>query len=218
MKELKIALIMEWHPFDEMAFNDMFREMEGIRVYPQLLSNYRFDYAGNGDKYDGYVFYNMSMYTPDPEEGFGGVGKATKDTIYKIGESGQGIVVLHHALLSHPEWNVWSELTDIEDRSFDYFGDVDLEVNVADHDHPITEGMEDWGLVDETFLLDSCGDRSKVLLSTENEKSIKSLAWVNEYKNSRVFVTSMGHDANAFTNPNYIKMVERAIKWTCKEL
>ena len=216
--KLKIGLILDMHPFDEIGFKRMFDKMEGIEVFPQLLNNFQFDYAGNSSQYDGYVFYNMSMETPNPEETFAGGHKKVGETLFEIGASGQGFVILHHAILSHPDWNVWNELLSIPDRRFDYFGGVDVDVHVEAPDHPITRDLRDWNMIDETFLLPSCGEDAQLLLSTTCEKSIRSLAWCKEFRKSRVFATSLGHDNMAYSNQNFAKLLENAILWTCHRL
>ena len=216
-KKLRIGLILGMHPFDEISFKKMFDEMEGIEVVPMLLNNYQFDYAGNNDQYDGFVFYNMSLETPNPEETFAGGHKKVGETLFKIGESGQGIVVLHHAILSHPEWEGWNDLLSIPDRHFDYFGGVNVDIHVADTNHPIAEGLKDWNMIDETFLLQDAGEDCDVILTTTCEKSIKTLAWAKNYKQSRVFAMSLGHDGIAFGNESFRKVLENAIEWTCNK-
>ena len=216
-KKLRIGLILDMHPFDEISFKKMFDEMEGIEVVPMLLNNYQFDYAGNNDQYDGFVFYNMSLETPNPEETFAGGHKKVGETLFKIGESGQGIVVLPHAILSHPEWEGWNDLLSIPDRHFDYFGGVNVDIHVADTNHPIAEGLKDWNMIDETFLLQDAGEDCDVILTTTCEKSIKTLAWAKNYKQSRVFAMSLGHDGIAFGNESFRKVLENAIEWTCNK-
>lgn len=216
-KKLRIGLILDMHPFDEISFKKMFDEMEGIEVVPMLLNNFQFDYAGNNDQYDGFVFYNMSLETPNPEETFAGGHKKVGETLFKIGESGQGIVVLHHAILSHPEWEGWNDLLSIPDRHFDYFGGVNVDIHVADTNHPIAEGLKDWNMIDETFLLQDASEDCDVILTTTCEKSIKTLAWAKNYKKSRVFAMSLGHDGIAFGNESFRKVLENAIEWTCNK-
>lgn len=217
-KKLKIALILDMHPFDEIEFKHMFDAMDDIEVFPQLIENYKFDYVGNNSKYDGFIFYNMSLETPVADEIFIPEVKSPGDTIFEIGKSGQGIVVLHHALLSHPQWSLWGDLVSIPERSFDYFVDVPLDIHVVSKKHPITLGMSDWQMQDETFLLMDCSHDADVILRTDCKKSIKTLAWVKQFKNSRVFVTTLGHGSSAYSNPNFACMLHNAIRWTCKEI
>ena len=216
-KKLRIGLILDMHPFDEISFKKMFDEMEGIEVVPMLLNNYQYDYSGINDQYDGFVFYNMSMETPDPEETFAGGHKKVGETLFKIGESGQGIVVLHHAILSHPEWSGWNDLLSIPDSRFDYFGGVNVDIHVAEPNHPIAEGLKDWNMIDETFLLQDAGEDCDIILSTTCEKSIKTLAWAKSCKQSRVFAMSLGHDGVAFGNESFRKVLKNAIEWTCNK-
>ena len=41
-----------------------------------------------------------------------------RTALSELGETQQGIVVWHHALLGHPDWPLWSDLIGIENRQF----------------------------------------------------------------------------------------------------
>ena len=53
----------------------------------------------------------------------------------------------------------------------------------------------------------------KVLLKTDHPKNDPELAWTTSYGNSRVFYFMLGHDALAYRNPNYSKIVSQGIHW-----
>jgi len=216
--KLKVCVLYDWHPFDPIEFNNVLNSMDEIEFYPTLFETFLYDYAGNMDQFDGLLFYNMTLGTPPPDEWNPNGRKKAADTLYRIGESGQGIVVLHHAILSHPDWSGWSDLVGISNRKFDYFPNTEISIHVNEQENPITKGISDWTMIDETFLLDSCGDDSQILLSTKSEKSLKSIAWTRTYKNSNVFCFQSGHDKTAFTNSNFRTVLNNGILWSCKSL
>jgi type 1 glutamine amidotransferase len=53
----------------------------------------------------------------------------------------------------------------------------------------------------------------RVLLKTDNPKNNPSLAWVTRYGKSRVFYFQLGHDASAWHNPNYPRILDNGIRW-----
>ena len=57
-------------------------------------------------------------------------------------------------------------------------------------------------------------DDCHVLLTVDHPKSMKHVAWVRTYRNSRVFWYQSGHDYAAYSNPEFSEVLERAIRWT----
>lgn len=218
MEDLKIGLILGTHPFDTIHMYPMFWQMDGIRIYPQLTNNFLYDFGGNNDEYDGYVFYNMDMTEPSPEDTFGDSPVKAADTFFRIGEDGKGLVILHHALLAYPESRQWSDVIGIQNRGFDYFVGVDVDVHVTDPAHPITAGIRDWKVTDETYLMDTADESCHILLETDCDKSSRTLAWTRKYKNSNVFCLALGHDKIPFENANFREVLKRGILWSCNQL
>jgi hypothetical protein len=71
-------------------------------------------------------------------------------------------------------------------------------------------------MIDETYTLREPGDDSEVLLTTNNPKSGKVLAWARTFRESRVFCYQSGHDASAFANPHFRRVLERGIAWAAR--
>jgi len=53
----------------------------------------------------------------------------------------------------------------------------------------------------------------KVLLTTDHPLNEPAVAWTNRYGRSRVFYLMFGHDAKAWQNPNYPKLLSNGIRW-----
>ena len=216
----KVALLLGFHPNDAISMYPMFWQMDRIKIYPQLVENFLYDYYGNNNEYDCFVFYNLNE-TPNREDLYRSnrphVGRKVGDTFYRIGEDGKGIVILHHAITSYPGSDFWSKVVGIKDRKLSYFkGGVSFDIHVDNPDHPITKGVKDWTMVDEAFKMDDCDNDNDVLLTTNNRHSIKTLAWTRKFKNSKIFCLQFGHDAKAFTNANFSKILEQGILWVIK--
>ncbi len=201
---IKTAVITGRHSFDVPGFHAAFRSMPGIDAYVQSLDDFVADAGHVREQYDALVFFHMYMETPEGR---------IREVYETLGESDQGIVVMHHAILAYPQWDLWNDLVGIEDRNFGYHHDVNIPVKVANSDHPITNDLSDFEMIDETYTMDSAGDDSEILLTTDHEQSMTVLAWARQYRNARVFCTESGHDNQTYIDPNFRKFTEQGIKW-----
>ena len=212
MDLIKVAVITGWHSFDVLGFHRLFRSLDGVDAYIQHLNDFSSSPEEVRDSYDVVLFYFMPRPTPD-SEGAWYVGKP-KAALEHLGETKQGVSVLHHALLAYPDWPYWSEICGIADRGFDYFHDQTLPIEVARSNHPVAQGLPAWEMVDETYLMQDAGPDSEVLLTTDHPKSMRTLAWTRTHKQARVFCCALGHDDQAFSNPNFRELIRRGIVWS----
>ena len=204
---MQIAVVTGEHGFREKDFDAVFKSMEGIAFVREDLDIFVDD--PNQKEYDTVVFYNF--HRPYPT-------KVQAKTILGLAERGQGIVILHHAILAFPEWSAYSDMCGIDERSdFDYSPRETLQVQIADPTHPITEGMTDWEMGDETYIMKSAGDDSTILLTVDHPKSMDVLGWAREYGNSRIFCLQSGHNDVTYSNPNFRKVLRRGIAWCAKQ-
>ncbi|MBU4398961.1 MAG: ThuA domain-containing protein, partial [Planctomycetes bacterium] len=91
--------------------------------------------------------------------------------------------------------------------------DQDIRVTVADRRHPITKGINDFSIHDETYHKYYTAPDVKVLLTTDHPKNEPPLAWVKQYGKSRVFYFMLGHGPSAWQNPNYPRILANGIRW-----
>ncbi|MHB1356477.1 MAG: ThuA domain-containing protein [Anaerolineae bacterium] len=213
--KVKVAVITGGHAYDVPTFQQFLHSLAHIEFYVQNLE----DYVNATDRwgwYDALVFYNFHQATPAGQEK--GWERGIKDSLERIGKSNQGIVVLHHALLAFPNWPFWSEVVGIANRSFDYYHGQQVLTQIANNDHPITQGLQDWEMTDETYRMDSAGSDSHILLTTQHPKSMRTLAWTRQFGQSRVFCYEGGHDKLTFDNATYQTVVERGILWSAGRL
>jgi len=164
------------------------------------------------DSYDVALFYIMLMETP-PEEGLPWYCGNPRAAVEHLGETAQGIFLLHHAILAYPEWPVWERIVGIEGREFDYFLDRNVDIEVADDSHPITADLEGWTMGDETYAMNEPADDSRVLLTLDHPESMKSIGWVRRHRNSPVFCFQSGHDNVTWRDENFRTVLRRGILW-----
>lgn len=112
MSDIKIAVITGGHPFDVQPFRQLFRALPGIDAYIQHTDEFVSESEAVRDSYDAFVFYSMFKETPT-DDGVPWYAGTPKTALDRLGQTKQGIVLLHHALLAYPDWTAWDEIAGI---------------------------------------------------------------------------------------------------------
>lgn len=209
---MKVGVITGGHSFDVVGFHALWRSYGDLDCYVQALEEWAVDYGRYGRRYDSLVFYNMHTDLPENCPG----GKRTRKAIDELGSGGEGIVVMHHGILAFKGDRVWDDVVGLTDRTIDgYSHDERLTVQIADRGHPITEGIDDWAMTDETYDFKSVeGDDSHVLLTVDHPNSMRTMAWTRLYRESRVLNFVFGHDDQAWSDPVFREVLGRGIRWS----
>jgi type 1 glutamine amidotransferase len=166
-------------------------------------------------RYDVVVLYDMPAT-------LSATGRANLQT---FAESGKGIVVLHHALCSHNDWDWYRDMAGarylIEPQGgrpvSTYKHDETIPVAIA-RPHPITAGLAMTEIVDETYKGMWLAPGNTVLLTTTHPLADPPLAWISGYDRSRVVAIQLGHGREAHTHPGYRALVRNAILWSAGRL
>lgn len=215
-EKLKAAVLVEVHPYDIINFQRMLWSFDDCECYVQPVDLFVQD-TENNSKYDVVVYYSMNLPTPD--EG----SHLKKYLEEKLGNTNQGILLLHHALLSFPDWDLWTEVTGLKircvDGIFEYHQNEIVKYQFTDGKHPILSGVEPFTIIDETYIMGEpvVGDNN-ILIQTDNSNSIKNIAWTRMYKKSRVFCYASGHDNSTYGNEDYRKVLHNGILWCANRI
>lgn len=214
--KLRILLTFGGHGFDEREFFAMFDAMPGIQyTKADLPKNAGLFKPGLEKDYDCVVMYDM----------VGGFSPEQQKSFVDLLNQGIGVVSLHHNLGAHSKWPEFRKIIggqfilspqEIDGQKFvnsTWSHDEDLSITVADKEHPITQGIADFKIHDETYKGYYTAPGVKVLLKTDHPKNNPDLAWVTQYGKSRVFYLMLGHDKQAYANPNYPKLIVQGIHW-----
>jgi len=216
-EKIRVLLTSGGHGFDQKAFYAMFDAMDSIEyTKAQMPKDADLLKPGLEKKFDVIAMYDMS---PD-------LTPAQQDAFVALLEKGIGVVSMHHNLGGHRNW---AEFTKIIGGKF-IFGPItldgkeyakstwshgeDMSITIADKEHPITKGMKDFKIHDETYGGYYVAADVHVLATTDHPKNTPSVAWTKDYGKSRVFYLMLGHDGKAFANANYSSLIERGIRWT----
>ncbi len=153
---------------------------------------------------------------------------AKTDFLARLKE-GKGLVVMHHAIANYQAWGEYHKIigaryylaktnvNGIEKARSAYKHDVDIPVKIATPDHPITRGLKDYTIHDETYKWFDIFDGSQPLLRTEEPESSPVIAWAKTYANARVVYLQSGHDHKAYENPNFQTLLRQAINWVARK-
>ncbi len=100
---------------------------------------------------------------------------------------------------------------------------IDYEVNVIDHDDPITAGLQDFEMHSEQYYMHV--DPSNEVLATTTfsgehapwiEGAVVPVVWKRQWGRGRVFYSSLGHVAKDFEVPEAKAIVERGMLWASR--
>jgi len=215
--KLRLLIVTGGHGFDRDAFFAMFDSFEGLEwrevAHPQANDSYTPEAA---ESYDILVFYDMNQEISDEQ----------KAAFIALLKQGKGVVFLHHALADYQAWEEFGKIIGGCYHTAPYTRDgkeypastfrhgVDIDVRVADPDHPVAAGLEGFTIHDEVYGGYSVEPTVHPLLTTDHPESSEVLAWTNEYGNSRIVTIQLGHDAQAYETPSYRKLLQQAIRWT----
>jgi hypothetical protein len=212
----RVLLTYGGHGFEEKPFFATFDALPNV-TYTKAELPKQADLLdpGAADRFDVIVMYDMvAAITPAQQAAF----KALLNR-------GIGVVSLHHNMGAHREWNEWRQIiggkfifgdTEIDGKKYSQSGwahDQDLNVTIVDKEHPITRGLKDFQIHDETYSGYYVSPKANVLLKTDHPKNEPRIAWTTEYGKSRVFYLMLGHDAKAWQNPAFAKLLEQGIQW-----
>ena len=214
---VRVLLVTGGHGFDKEPFYALMNSLPGCTVtevkHPDALRMFR---PENRALYDVVLFYDMPEAITEQE----------KNDFMDCLKAGKGMVVWHHAFCSYQGWpeyrNIiggryhqepWTDSNGVAHPASTYKHDVLFRVKVADKKHPVTKGVKDFDILDEVYGKGSVNPGVHVLLATDEPASTTSIAWTNRYGNSKIVTILLGHDHQAWTNPNFVKLLTQAITW-----
>jgi len=213
---IDLAVITGGKAHDVIGFHKLFRSLDGINSYLQHIDDFASTPEAVRDRYDGVLFFFMMQVGPT-DEGLPGYCGQPKSAIEHLKQTGQGIVVLHHALLAYPQWPTWDKIVGISGRDLTHYQhDEKIKIKVVDTMHPITKDLSDWIMVDETYLMANAAGDNHILLKSDHPKSVETVAWVRQYETNRVFCFQSGHDHQTWENNNFKTVLKRGIEWSCR--
>lgn len=218
-ENLRVLVTTGGHDFAREPFFEMLSGIEGIDyTEAPLPGSAHLLKPGLEERFDVIVMYDMVTSISEQE----------RHDFIELLRRGIGVVSLHHNLGAHRDWPEFVRIIGgrylfapeelggkVRDVS-DYFHDQDIDVEVADKSHPVTRGIEDFTIHDEAYKNFYVTETAHVLLTTDHPRSDRKIAWTSNYGSSRVVCLLLGHDAAAWTNPVFPRILHNAIDWAAE--
>lgn len=217
--QLRVLLITGGHDYEKDAFAQVFASFTNMSVrhveHPKAHEWFRPEAA---QAYDVIVLYDMWQEISDE----------AKTNFIRVIQSGKGLVATHHCLAAYQNWDEYGNIiggkyhekkytvNGIEQPASVYLHDVDFRVQIADATHPVTRGVSDFNIHDETYGKFVVNADVKPLLTTTEPTSGKTICWTHNYGQGRVVYYQLGHDHLAYENPNYRRILRQAIEWAAQ--
>ena len=217
---IRLLVTVGGHRYDHGNFKKLFDDLPGVTynivAMPQSADLLK---PSLTEDYDVLVMYDMVP----------GISAEQYTNFVALLKEGIGVVSLHHNLAAHRYWDEYRkiiggrwiykpmEIDGVKYGSTAYRHGQTIDVTVVDKKHPITQGVTDFTVHDETYKNFYKSSNVHVLLTTDNPKNSKEIAWTTSYGKSPVFYLQLGHDAHAWQNPAYPKLLINAIRWVNDE-
>ncbi|MBN2165028.1 MAG: ThuA domain-containing protein [Marinilabiliaceae bacterium] len=213
-KPINILLISSERKIPDSTFFEMFNHFNGIK-YQHVIQPKANEWIEQGftDNFDALVFYDLYDSITEPQ----------KAAYFQLLKKGKPMLFIHHSLVSYQNWDSFKTIIggkyfreDSVNGASTFEHNVTIPVKITDVNHPVTKGINNFVIVDETY--DNCLilDDSQPLLTTDRIGNMPYLAWIRDVENSKVIYIQIGHDKRAFTNCNYQKIIYQAIKYLTK--
>ena len=100
---------------------------------------------------------------------------------------------------------------------------IDYTVNIKDHEHPITAGLEDFQMHSEQYYMHVDPSNEVLATTTFNDDyfpwiagTVMPVTWTRQWGKGRVFYCSLGHVVDDFEVAEAREMVRRGLLWASK--
>jgi uncharacterized protein len=214
---IRVLIITGGHDFKVGPFKQMFESFGKDIQYEiaELPAAYDKFLPANRKKYDVLVFYHM-WQDITPEQ-----AKNLSECI----SQGKPLVVLHHSICAYDDWPEYLNITGgryfhkptiVKGKEYpvcSYIHDLHFKVRIVDTENPVTKGLNDFEIFDETYKGFYVDEGVTPLLTTEEPSSTPVIGWSKTYGKSRVVTLQSGHDVATYENPYFRKILRQAIEW-----
>ncbi len=158
----------------------------------------------NVSGFDAVMLYTTRVeLTPEQEKG-----------LIEFVEAGGGLVSIHSSTSMNMKSDAFWKLLG---GRFAGHGGGKFRVKITGKSHSIVRGMLDFEVTDETYRHTFC-PASKLITLMRRESDGEPVTWVQYYGKGRVFGTALGHDSRTWSDPNFQRLVIRALDWAAGNL
>jgi len=221
--KIRVLVVTGGHKYDKKVFPRIFTGHDDMQVTfhehkkgrPHLFDDV------SAWAHDVMVLYNFKQR----------LSTAQRANFIKLLERGVGLVVMHHAIAAYSEWREYPKIIGATyvlrkgvvrdgvkyERPVWKHG-VKMKLHIEDPTHPITAGLADYEIVDETYKKWTYHKGNHLLISTDCPLNNRQIAWTRTYAKARVFFHQIGHGPGIFKDKTYRTLIARGIRWTARRL
>ncbi len=220
-KPIKVVILVGGHGYDKKTFPKAWGGHDDIKCEVWKGKPYTVFDDISKFKYDVIIMFNMS----------GGMTDKQKANFLELLKKGTGLIVWHHALANCQDWPEFEKIAGCKfwlkagekdgkkiGKSAAGHGPGMMKMHIADPKHAITKGMKDFEIKDEWYGKQTFVKGINVLVTTDEPKSDKNIAWTHKYSGARVFGFQSGHDVKAWANPGHRQLLAGGIRWVAGRL
>lgn len=202
-KRIKVLVVSGGHPYQEKEFHELFQGYKDMdcTFVKEVVGGEAFKNIDSWP-YDVIVLYNFEKNPPAKE----------KENFLKLLDRGVPLLVLHHGIYGYRPWPEFQKMIGVTSWLSGAKDGMHFKIHAADPDHPVTRGLKDFVIDDETYAGFTVDPKVHVLLTTDEPTNATTIAWTWRYRNSPVDYFQLGHDANAWRNEHYIEILGRMIR------
>jgi type 1 glutamine amidotransferase len=140
-----------------------------------------------------------------------------KEKLVNFVKGGKGFYVQHLGSASFKEWDEFGKLagrTWVMGTSGHGPRSV-FPVKIADKEHPVTKGLEDFKIFDELYAKLQGDTPIHVLVEADSDwsEATEPLVFCLEYGEGRSIHNALGHDYKAIKNPTMKQLICRSVEW-----
>ena len=218
---IKAVVVTGGHDFEHDPFFKLFQGYKDIQYVEAAQKDHSelFEDISNWN-YDVIVLYNMSQNLSAKRE------SNFKDLL----KAGVGLVALHHAEGAFNTSEAYRQIIgaryplkpqQIDGKQFatgTYEHGQDMAIKIVDREHAITRGLNDFRIHDEVYKGIWFAPDNHVLLTTDHPKNDVTVCWTRPSSDNRTVFLQLGHDSQAYANPNLRELIVRSIRWAAGDL
>ena len=137
---------------------------------------------------------------------------------YRVGDPGKKAI-------AGEERSAWFDYLGIQSSSHGWQKPV--AIRYVDASHGITKGLQDWSTTNEELYnnVQVLPTATPLALGKQPQKQrngttndVESVVvWINQYQNTRVFSTTIGHNNSTVSDTRYLDLLARGLIWACNK-
>jgi hypothetical protein len=216
-KPIRILVITGGHNYKVEQFNQMLTSLGDNITYQiaEFPSAFDMFLPENRGKYDVLVFYHMWQKITEEQ------AKTIVDCI----SQGKPLVALHHSICAFDDWPEYFNIiggkyfhkpTTVKGKEYpacSYIHDLHFKVRIVNPENPVTKGLTDFDIFDETYKGYYVEEGVTSIITTDEASSTPVIGWTKKYGRARIVTLQSGHDVPTFENPNFRKLLKQSIEW-----